>query len=78
MSRIAQNLANISQRVEAAAHAVGRDPHDIAILAVSKTHSAAKIREAYAAGLTRFGESYVQEAIPKIQALSDLPLNGIT
>lgn len=74
MSRIAQNLANISQRVEAAAHAVGRDPHDIAILAVSKTHSAAKIREAYAAGLTRFGESYVQEAIPKIQALSELPL----
>ncbi|KPJ96218.1 MAG: hypothetical protein AMJ55_02460 [Gammaproteobacteria bacterium SG8_15] len=74
MSRIAQNLANISQRLEAAAHAVGRDPNDIVILAVSKTHSVAKIREAYAAGLTRFGESYVQEAIPKIKALSELPL----
>jgi pyridoxal phosphate enzyme (YggS family) len=74
MSRIAQNLANISQRVKVAAKAVGRDPRRIKILAVSKTHSAEKIREAYAAGLTRFGESYVQEAIPKIQVLNDLPL----
>lgn len=74
MSRIAQNLANISQRIKVAAKAVGRDPRRIKILAVSKTHSAEKIREAYAAGLTRFGESYVQEAIPKIQVLNDLPL----
>lgn len=74
MSKIAQNLANISQRIKIAAKAVGRDPRRIKILAVSKTHSAEKIREAYAAGLTRFGESYVQEAIPKIQILNDLPL----
>lgn len=74
MSKIAQNLANISQRVASAAQTVGRDPRDIIILAVSKTHSVIKIREAYAAGLSRFGESYVQEAIPKIEALSDLPL----
>jgi len=74
MSRIAQNLANISQRIEDAAKSVGRDPSEVAILAVSKTHSVEKIREAYAAGLTRFGESYVQEAIPKIEALKNLPL----
>lgn len=74
MSRIAQNLANISQRIDAAANSVGRDPAEVAILAVSKTHSLEKIREAYAAGLTRFGESYVQEALPKIIALQGLPL----
>ncbi|WP_455221572.1 YggS family pyridoxal phosphate-dependent enzyme [Kaarinaea lacus] len=74
MSRIAQNLANISRRIDTAAKSVGRDPGEVAILAVSKTHSIEKIREAYAAGLTCFGESYVQEAIPKIKALRDLPL----
>ena len=37
-------------------------------------HSAEAIREAYAAGITRFGESYLQEALPKIAALRRLPL----
>ncbi|MCI0505412.1 MAG: YggS family pyridoxal phosphate-dependent enzyme [Gammaproteobacteria bacterium] len=74
MSRIAQNLMKISQRIEKAAKVAGRDSSTVNILAVSKTHSMDKIREAYAAGLTRFGESYVQEAIPKIKALASLPL----
>ncbi|WP_455209395.1 YggS family pyridoxal phosphate-dependent enzyme [Kaarinaea lacus] len=74
MPRIAQNLATISQRIATAAEASGRDASTVNILAVSKTYSVDKIREAYAAGLTRFGESYVQEAIPKIMALKTLPL----
>ena len=74
MSRIAENLAKISQRIHAAAVAADRKPETVRILAVSKTHSADKIREAYAAGLTCFGESYIQEAIPKITELSELPL----
>jgi len=74
MSRIAENLANISQRIHSAAVAAGREPDVVRILAVSKTHSVDKIREAYAAGLTSFGESYVQEAIHKITELNDLPL----
>jgi PLP dependent protein len=74
MSRIAENLADISQRIHTAAIAAGRKTDSVGILAVSKTHSVDKIREAYAAGLTSFGESYVQEAIQKIIALQDLPL----
>ena len=74
MSRIAENLADISQRIHTAATAAGCKADSVHILAVSKTHSVDKIREAYAAGLTSFGESYVQEAIQKITALKDLPL----
>ena len=74
MSRIAENLANISQRIHTAALVAGRKPGDVRILAVSKTHSVDKVREAFAAGLTCFGESYVQEAIPKITELNGLPL----
>ncbi|WP_455199690.1 YggS family pyridoxal phosphate-dependent enzyme [Kaarinaea lacus] len=74
MSRIADNLAKISQRIHKAATAAGREADSVRILAVSKTHSVDKIREAYAAGLTSFGESYVQEAIQKILELNELPL----
>lgn len=74
MSRIAENLSSISQRIQTAAEMASRQSDEVDILAVSKTHSAGKIREAYSAGLTRFGESYVQEAIPKIVELGELPL----
>ncbi|MGD8569857.1 MAG: YggS family pyridoxal phosphate-dependent enzyme [Gammaproteobacteria bacterium] len=74
MSTIAQNLANVSQRIRAAALEARRDPDDIQILAVSKAHSADSIRQAYEAGLRHFGESYLQEALPKMEALGDLPL----
>ena len=44
------------------------------LLAVSKTKPAADIETAYAAGLTHFGENYLQEAVAKVQALAHLPL----
>lgn len=74
MSTIAQNLANVTQRIHTAALEARRDPGDIQILAVSKAHSADRIRQAYEAGLRHFGESYLQEALPKMAALDDLPL----
>lgn len=43
------------------------------LIAVSKRKSAALIREAFAAGVRDFGENYLQEALPKIQSLGDLP-----
>ncbi|MCX8018240.1 MAG: YggS family pyridoxal phosphate-dependent enzyme, partial [Rhodocyclaceae bacterium] len=46
----------------------------VRLLAVSKTWPAGRLREAAAAGQTAFGESYVQEAIPKQAALADLAL----
>ena len=51
-----------------------RRSEDIALLAVSKTFSANAVRAAHHAGQHAFGESYVQEALDKIEALRDLPL----
>lgn len=51
-----------------------RDSTQIGLLAVSKTVPASVLREAYSAGQKAFGENYVQEALDKINALHDLPL----
>jgi len=72
MSKIAQNLAKIKERIEKAAQQCGRNPNEIQLLAVSKKCSAGDIRSACEAGITRFGESYLQEALPKISSLSSL------
>jgi pyridoxal phosphate enzyme (YggS family) len=58
-----------------AALAAGRDPASIALVAVSKRKPAESLRLAATLGVTDFGESYVQEAIPKMDALHDLALN---
>jgi len=58
-----------------AALAAGRDPASIALVAVSKRKPAESLRLAATLGVTDFGESYVQEAIPKMDALHDLELN---
>ncbi len=47
-------------------------PEHVEIMAVSKGYSADHIRAAYAAGIRHFGESRIQEAQPKLQALQDL------
>lgn len=74
MSTLADNLSAISARIASAAQAVGRDPASVQLLAVSKTKLASAIREIHAAGVRDFGENYLQEALTKQQALSDLPL----
>jgi pyridoxal phosphate enzyme (YggS family) len=74
MATISANLQAVKSRITAAAQAAGRDPDGIALLAVSKTFPAEAIREAAAAGQRRFGESHVQEALKKIEALADLDL----
>ena len=74
MSTLADSLSAISARIASAAQAVGRDPASVQLLAVSKTKPASAIREIHAAGVHDFGENYLQEALTKQQALSDLPL----
>lgn len=74
MSTIADNIAQVSSRIRAAALAVGRNEHSIQLLAVSKTKPAEALREAYAAGIRDFGENYLQEALGKQLELADLPL----
>jgi hypothetical protein len=74
MTTIISALQAVKQRIESAALQAGRASHDIRLLAVSKTFPAEAVREAFQAGQTAFGESYVQEAVGKIMALSELPL----
>jgi pyridoxal phosphate enzyme (YggS family) len=74
MSTIADNIAQVSSRIRAAALAAQRDEHSVQLLAVSKTKPADALREAYAAGLRDFGENYLQEALGKQLELADLPL----
>jgi PLP dependent protein len=69
---IADNIAAARERIAAAARRAGRRPGEITLMAVSKTHSPERIREAYGAGLRLFGENRVQEFAGKAGALADL------
>jgi PLP dependent protein len=71
MATIADNLQAVRARIGRAAHAARRDPAEVTLLAVSKTHSLARIREASDAGQRAFGENHVQEALAKIEALPE-------
>ncbi len=62
-------LLAIRDRIERACESAGRDPKGVTLVAVSKTHSAEAIQSAYDLGLREFGESRLQEAIPKIEVL---------
>jgi pyridoxal phosphate enzyme (YggS family) len=69
---IADNVALVRNQIESAARRAGRDPDEIELMAVSKTVSAERIREAYNAGVRLFGENRVQEFDLKYSALRDL------
>lgn len=73
MSGVAAALAAVRERVRRAAVASGREPDSVKLIAVSKTHPSAAIREAYAEGQRDFGENYVQELLQKAEELRDLP-----
>jgi pyridoxal phosphate enzyme (YggS family) len=69
---IAERVLAVRERIARAAGRGGRDPAEITLVAVSKTHGPDVIREACAAGVRDFGENRVQEAEGKIAALQDL------
>jgi PLP dependent protein len=68
---IAANLAAVRERIAQAARAADRAPESVTLVAVSKTHSAASVREALRAGHRVFGENRVQEAQAKYPKLRD-------
>ena len=74
MSTIADNILEVSSRINAATLAANRAENSVQLLAVSKTKPAQDLREAYAAGQRDFGENYLQEALGKQLELADLPL----
>jgi pyridoxal phosphate enzyme (YggS family) len=69
MPGISESLAEIHGRITAACGRAGRLFSDIELVAVSKTFPADAVREAAEAGQKVFGESKLQEALPKIELL---------
>jgi pyridoxal phosphate enzyme (YggS family) len=69
---VAENIANVRERISAACRRAGRKPEDVRLIAISKTVSPERIRQAYDAGIRDFGENRIQEAAAKRPALSDL------
>ncbi len=66
MTAIADNLERVRDQIAAACARAGRDPAEVTLVAVSKTHPAACVLEAMAAGVQHFGENRVEEAETKI------------
>ena len=69
---IADRLASVRSRIDAAAKRAGRDPASITLVAVSKTKPATDVAEAFAAGQRIFGENYAQELAEKGGTLGSL------
>jgi len=63
---LAVNLAAVKKRIDAACRRGGRQPGDVTLVAVSKTHPAEIVRDAIAVGIRTFGENKVQEGEGKI------------
>ncbi|HSZ06946.1 MAG TPA: YggS family pyridoxal phosphate-dependent enzyme [Steroidobacteraceae bacterium] len=73
-----QNLTlhvnHVRSRIRSAAMAAGRDPAAVTLVAVTKAKTAESVRLAATAGVTDFGENYLQEALAKMDQLGDVPL----
>ena len=66
---VGANLETVRQTIARSAERAGRDPHEVALVAVTKTFPVERIREALAVGLRILGENRVQEALPKIDEI---------
>lgn len=71
---LAARLLEVRAAMAAAARSAGRSEDSVTLVAVSKGHGAGLIRQAAGLGVTDFGENYLQEALPKIEALRDAGL----
>ena len=71
MSPIAANLQAVRRRIS---ETLQGDSRIVTLVAVSKSQGPEAVRAAHEAGCRDFGESYLQEALPKLAALSDLPI----
>jgi pyridoxal phosphate enzyme (YggS family) len=68
MSNIGIRLKDLASSIEQACKNADRDPAEVNLLAVSKTQDVAAIAQALDAGLSNFGENYLQEAVAKVEA----------
>ena len=70
-----ERIQRVQERIKAAAIGCYRAESDIRLVAVSKTMSAEIVKDAIEAGMTDFGENYIQEARDKITSLSAFPVS---
>ncbi len=71
METIAENIARLRERIYNRALKTGRKPDEITLVAVTKTVDTNRIKDAREAGITAFGENYVQEARGKIPHIGE-------
>jgi pyridoxal phosphate enzyme (YggS family) len=71
MVDISTNLRRVQERIAGAVERVGRDPTEVTLVAVTKTHPPEIIRAAYELGLRHFGENRVEEAQGKVSELPE-------
>lgn len=76
MSAIAETLQFVQLRLRQACERAGREPHEVQLLAVSKTFGADAVHQAWQAGQREFGENYIQEGVDKIARLHELAPGG--
>lgn len=69
-----EQVRKVRNRIESATQAAKRNVDSVTLLAVSKAQPANSIRVVAEAGVRDIGESYLQEALGKIEELKDLPL----
>jgi pyridoxal phosphate enzyme (YggS family) len=69
---IRENIVRLQERIDSAAKGAGRDADEITLMAVTKTVSADRVREAYNCGIRVFGENRVQEFDEKFDLLRKL------
>jgi len=72
---IATRTAEVQRRIAAACARAGRDPSEVTLVAVSKTHPVETVADAAGAGLRVFGENRAQEFVPKAAAARGLGLD---
>jgi pyridoxal phosphate enzyme (YggS family) len=70
-----ERLEKVKTQIREACLAAGRSESNVKLIAVSKTKSVEEIRAFAELGVKDFGENYVQEALPKVEALRDFQLN---
>ena len=68
------HVNHVRSRIRSAAIAAGRDPESVTLVAVTKAKTAESVRLAATAGVTDFGENYLQEALGKMEELAGLNL----
>ena len=73
-AEVAERLAAVRARIARAAARAGRPASSVTLIAVSKTYGPDHVRAAQAAGQAAFGENRVQEALQKIAATTELPI----